>query len=230
MKLQILFLLLTLAASCQDKKDKKNESPASPPTMNADPAATAPATPAPTDPAASTPAPASNTSWQLTKENCAAVGRGFDAEKPYCLRIATKEACDLLANGSKFELRYGVGECIGPRIQPGADYCAGYGQKFDQALNNCQAITTKAECDALANGSVFDSGYERCIGVKYLPNVDNCAAYGAKYDAAGGKCIPLYTEAECTALNSGAIFDAGYEACIGRCEHRNSILDECFRD
>ncbi|WP_141734088.1 hypothetical protein [Oligoflexus tunisiensis] len=226
MKLTILLLLLTLPVACKDKKDKKNDAPA---TTTPPPAETV--TPPPTT-TTTTPAPTPLASgyWKITKENCAAIGRAFDAEKPACVRVSTKEACDLLANGSKFEFSFGVGECIGPRHQPNAAYCAGFGQKFDQGSNSCQAITVQAECEALANGSIFDTGFQQCMGVKYLPSADNCAAYGSKFDATTGKCTAIRTEAECTALNSDAIFDAGFESCIGRCEYRNSILDECYLD
>jgi hypothetical protein len=230
MKRTILILLLTLPFACKDKKDKKNEAPATTTTT------TTPSTdvtnPAP-PPTTTTPAPTTQpagTYWKITKENCAAVGRAFDAEKTACVWIATKEACDLLGNGSKFEFSYGVGECIGPRHQPSAAYCAGFGEKFDQESNRCQAITVQAECEALANGSVFDTGFQQCIGVKYLPSTENCAAYGFSYDATAGRCTPIRAEAECTALNSDAIWKAGVESCIGRCRYRKSILDDCFLD
>src|SRR5690606_34924107 len=96
-------------------------------------------------------------------------------------------------------------------------------------LFTCQKISTQEECEALANGSLWDVGYKRCVGVNKLPSFENCAAYGDNYYTTTGRCMPIKTEAECSALASEAIFDVGYERCLGRCDYRESILDTCYK-
>ncbi|HYX36495.1 MAG TPA: hypothetical protein VE954_25590 [Oligoflexus sp.] len=233
MKTAVLLVFLCLSLSCS-KKDKNDDAPASTIPSATVPGAIPSTTPpggnpaptVPTDPAV--PSATSTPPWTLNAVNCGVWGLGYDAEAKDCVRIATKEACDALANGSKFVLRFGIGECHGPNLQNNEKNCSAKGRSYDAASESCKPITTQAECDKLANGSVFDLGYQECVGVRFLPSKETCAAYGTSFDAASRTCVTIRTEAECTALQSEAMFDIGYGRCLGRCDYRDSITDACF--
>lgn len=230
--LPLLFFLCLPACSNNDNDKNANastpqETPAPVPGVTNPPETTTPTPENPQNPAVSTPAPGA-ANWEINAANCALYGYSYNDSYKECEPIYSKEACDELNNGSEFRLRYGVGSCVGPALIENEANCAKAGMKFQAEQRRCVPITNEAECKALNNGSVFDAGYDYCVGPQFLPSNENCAAYGRSFDKTSGSCKKIRSKAECDALNSGAEFDEGWEICLGRCMIRESITDQCF--